>query len=228
MSPLWLNSLSNNSIPPQLDHNFSTPLLYRTPSSLTASHKRYSMLAMTITIIHFHMPVHYWKQGNCIPYTNNSGSRAIDPLIDLELADLNNIYSTNTANAPIYRVTALPTPPEPDLLSPSWQLDDIPAAQNGTILPPQLPRKNESQHSTCSLCGWQNIASLDKTHNSITTSNKHSGSELPFSSSPVHSHALPSTLASSSAAIDTFLTDGPPLYLAGYSLIVVKKPNITY
>ncbi|TGO55089.1 hypothetical protein BOTNAR_0252g00070 [Botryotinia narcissicola] len=227
-----------------------------------AAGARYSMLGIASYENHHTSFPHansLLEAGNCIPCTNNSGSRAIDPLVDLvsqqqplpeikrcisryttphdcELADLNNVYSANTANALMYRVTASPTPPEPDLQSPPWQLDDIPAAQNGTILPPQLPRKNEPQHSTCSLCGCQKIASLDKTHNSITTSNKvqlrptilqHSDSELPSSSSPVHSHAFSSTLASSSAAIDTFLTDGLTIDLAGYSLILVKKPHTT-
>ncbi|THV49896.1 hypothetical protein BGAL_0174g00130 [Botrytis galanthina] len=61
---------------------------------------------------------------------------------DWELADFNNIYSTNAANAPIYRVATSSTPPEPDFQSPPWQLDDFTAVQNGIIPPPQLPRKN--------------------------------------------------------------------------------------
>ncbi|TGO38651.1 hypothetical protein BHYA_0070g00200 [Botrytis hyacinthi] len=269
LSPPGLYPLSNNSTPPQFDYDISSPSSYRPASSLetcwddTIQVESIPQEIFDDSYDDFHTSFPHasslLEAGNCIPHSNNSGSRTIDPLVDLvsqqqplpeikrcisryttphdwELADLNNIYSTDTANAPTYRVTASPTPPEPDLQSPSWQLDDIPAAQNGIILPPQLPRKNELQHSTCSLCGCHEITPLNKTHNFITTSNRvqlrptilqHSGSELLPSSSPVHSHALPSTLASSSATIDTFLTDGLPLDLAGYSLVLVKKPNTT-
>ncbi|KAF7911813.1 hypothetical protein EAE99_010995 [Botrytis elliptica] len=270
LSPPGLGPLTNNSTPPQFNYNISSPSSYRPPSSrepcwddtiqvdsipqeiFDASYDDFDTSFPHATSI--------LEAGNCVPYTNNSGSRAIDPLVDLvsqqqplpeikhcisryttphdwELADLNNIYSTNAANAPIYRITASSTPPEPDLQSPSWQLDDIPEAQNSIILPPQLPKKNELEHSACSLCGCHKITPLDKTHSSITAGNKvqlrptilqHSGSELPSSSSLVHSHALSSTLASSSGTIDTLLTDGLPLDLAGYSLVLVKKPHSTY
>ncbi|KAF7940943.1 uncharacterized protein EAE97_007128 [Botrytis byssoidea] len=141
-----------------LHNKLAEMILFR----LTASHKRYSMLGIASYDNHytsFHHANSLLEAGNCIPYTNNSGSRAIDPLVDLvsqqqplpeikrcisryttphdcELTSLDNIYSANTANAPMYRVTTSRTPPEPDLQSSPWQLDDIPAAQNGTILPP--------------------------------------------------------------------------------------------
>ncbi|KAF7946727.1 hypothetical protein EAE96_009712 [Botrytis aclada] len=270
LSPLGLDPLSNNFTPSQFNYDISTSSSYRPSSSLETcwgdtiqvGSIPQEIFDASYDDCHASFPhaSSSLEAGNCIPYTNDSGSQTIDPLVDLvsqqqplpeikhsistyttphdwELADLNNICSTDTANAPIYGVIASSTPPDPDFQSPPWQLDSIAAAQNGTILPPQSPRKNELQHSTCSLCGCHKIASPDETHISTKASNKtqlrptilqHSGSELPSSSSPVHSHALSSTLASSSTTIDTLLTEGLPLDLAGYSLVLVKKPHNTY